>query len=117
MDGKRRPVGKSNYSPGLVEYDLPSLLPDAVTRGLRAALTQYDKRFMRGYLTADAKLIAVESRTSAPVRILRDKSTLQSSAAEGFFPAGEGAGYAGGIMSASLDGIRVGRAVLQHLNV
>jgi uncharacterized FAD-dependent dehydrogenase len=66
---------------------------------------------LRGYLTADAVLAGVESRTSAPVRVPRDPKTLQCVALPGLYPAGEGAGYAGGIVSAALDGMRAARAI------
>ncbi len=66
---------------------------------------------MRGYLTEEAILVGVESRTSSPVRIPRDPDTLESPDLQGLFPAGEGAGYAGGIMSAAMDGMRIARQI------
>jgi uncharacterized FAD-dependent dehydrogenase len=77
---------------------------------LRRALTLFDKR-MRGYAGSDAVLVGVESRTSSPVRVPRDPDTLVSPDLPGLYPAGEGAGYAGGIVSAALDGMRVARAI------
>jgi uncharacterized FAD-dependent dehydrogenase len=74
------------------------------------ALHEYEKK-MRGFLSDAALVVGVETKTSAPIVMLRDK-TLQSVSHPGFFPTGEGAGFAGGIVSASLDGVRVGRAVL-----
>jgi len=68
---------------------------------------------MRGYLTEEAVLVGVESRTSAPVRVPRDAVTLESLDWPGFYPAGEGAGYAGGIVSAAVDGIRVAREIIK----
>jgi len=66
---------------------------------------------MRGYLTEEAILVGVESRTSSPVRVPRDPETLESLDIQGLFPAGEGAGYAGGIMSAAMDGMRIARQI------
>lgn len=77
---------------------------------LRAGLKAFGSR-MRGYYTNEAVVVAVESRTSSPVRIPRDRATLQHVQVEGLFPCGEGAGYAGGIVSAAMDGERVADAV------
>ena len=68
-------------------------------------------RKLRGFATAEAILVGVESRTSSPVRVPRDKTTLQSFQLAGLYPCGEGAGYAGGIVSAAMDGVRVARAL------
>ncbi|HZV80918.1 MAG TPA: hypothetical protein VFF53_02000, partial [Geobacteraceae bacterium] len=95
----------STYRPGVREADLAELLPDYVTRTLRDGIAAFDRK-MRGFITAEATLVGVESRTSAPLRILRGED-FQSTGMEGLYPCGEGAGYAGGIMSAALDGIRV----------
>jgi hypothetical protein len=94
-----------------VEYaDLASCLPDFAVRSLREAAPMLDRR-MRGFATADAVLTGVETRSSSPVRVLRD-DTLQSNL-RGVYPCGEGAGYAGGIMSAAVDGMRCAEAVLE----
>ena len=90
------------------------MLPEFVTVGLRRALPHFDRK-MRGFVTAEATLIGVESRTSAPLRILRDEAG-QSLSHPGLYPAGEGAGYAGGIMSAALDGLRVAENILTKVN-
>lgn len=95
----------SSYRPGVTETDLSRVLPAAVTETLREALPTFDRR-MRGFVTAEATLTGVETRTSAPVRIVRGED-CQSVSLPGLYPTGEGAGYAGGIMSAALDGIRV----------
>ncbi len=100
---------RSSYRPGVVETELGDLLPGFVTDTLREGLVAFDRQ-MRGFVSAEATLVAVESRTSAPVRILRG-SDLQSVSHRRLYPAGEGAGYAGGIMSAALDGIRVADAI------
>jgi uncharacterized FAD-dependent dehydrogenase len=106
-----------SYVPGIVAADLDRVLDStglAFADRLRAALQRFDKK-MRGYITQDAVLVGVESRTSSPVRIPRDPDTLESPAWRGFFPAGEGAGYAGGIVSAAVDGMRVARQLSQTL--
>ncbi len=104
---------ESSYVPGLVSADLGGVLDAGglpITDRLRQALLAFDKK-MRGYLTEKAILVGVESRTSAPVRILRDRESLESTSLQRLFPCGEGAGYAGGIVSAAMDGIRVARAI------
>ena len=79
----------------------------------REALPVFDKQ-MRGYLSEEAVLVGVESRTSSPVRVPRDSERLESPDVAGLYPCGEGAGYAGGIVSAALDGIRVARAIIDR---
>jgi hypothetical protein len=108
---------KSSYQPGLVSADLWSVLDASgapIARRIAAAL-QVFSRSMRGYLTDDAVLVGVESRTSAPVRIPRDGDTWMSPDLDGLFPSGEGGGFSGGIVSAALDGINVARAVAGFL--
>jgi hypothetical protein len=109
-------IGSSSYIPGLFSAPLHTLLPEGVTRRLRGALSIFGKKY-KGYDSVEATIMAVESRTSAPVRIIRDHTTLMSPGAAGLFPCGEGAGYAGGIVSAAMDGERVARAVAVFLNV
>jgi uncharacterized FAD-dependent dehydrogenase len=111
-----KPSGKirSSYSPGVKEADLSELFPDVITRTLRDGIHHFNKK-MRGFITSEATLTGVESRTSSPVRIIRGES-LQSPSMEGLYPVGEGAGYAGGIMSAALDGIRVADAIVSSLS-
>jgi uncharacterized FAD-dependent dehydrogenase len=108
---------KSSYIPGLTAADVGEVL-DAAGLGfaerLRAALQAFDRR-MRGYLTEDAVLVGVESRTSSPVRVPRDPDTLESLDIPGLYPTGEGAGYAGGIMSAAMDGMRVADSIAARL--
>jgi len=104
---------KTSYRPGLQAGDLGDVLDAAGLRlahRLRTALKSFDRK-MRGYLTEDAVLIGVESRTSSPVRVLRDPVSLESPDVKGLFPCGEGAGYAGGIVSAAVDGMRVARRI------
>ncbi len=100
----------TSYQPGLASVNLPEILPAHLYQGIKAGLRVFGKK-MPGYLTNDAQVVAVESRTSSPVRIPRDPMTLQHPQVKGLFPCGEGAGYAGGIMSAALDGIRCAEAV------
>ncbi|MDH3711633.1 MAG: FAD-binding protein, partial [Cyclobacteriaceae bacterium] len=100
----------TSYQPGLASVNLPEILPAHLYQGIKAGLRVFGKK-MPGYLTNDAQVVAVESRTSSPVRIPRDPLTLQHPQVKGLFPCGEGAGYAGGIMSAALDGIRCAEAV------
>ena len=82
-----------------------------IAQRLREALPVFDRQ-MRGYLTEDAVLVGVESRTSSPVRVPRDAQRLESPDIAALYPCGEGAGYAGGIVSAALDGMRVARAII-----
>lgn len=103
----------SSYRPGVRECDLTTVLPDFVTVTLREGIRSFDRK-MRGFVTQDATLTGVETRTSAPLRIVRGED-CQSVSLRGLYPAGEGAGYAGGIMSAALDGIRVADAVAKRL--
>ena len=93
----------TSYQPGITSVDLREVLPPAVWRSLQEGLKAFVNK-MRGYLTNDAVLHAVESRTSSPVRIPRDKETLEHIQIKGLYPCAEGAGYAGGIMSAAIDG-------------
>ncbi len=101
----------SSCRPGVVETELREVLPDFVYHGLRRALPHFDRR-MRGFVTSEAVLIGVETRTSAPLRITRNEGGESVSHSK-LFPAGEGAGYAGGIMSAALDGLKVADKVIQ----
>ncbi|GFE57964.1 NAD(P)/FAD-dependent oxidoreductase [Geobacter sp. AOG1] len=103
----------SSYRPGVRETDLAQVLPDYVVATLREGLLHFDRK-MRGFVTGEATLTGVETRTSAPLRIVRGED-FQSVSLEGLYPAGEGAGYAGGIMSAALDGIRVADAIAAKL--
>jgi len=104
-------VGASSYRPGLAPADLTAVLPDFIAQALRAGLRRIGGR-LPGFLLPDAVLVAAETRTSAPVRLLRDAKTLESPSLAGLYPCGEGAGYAGGIVSAALDGARVAARVL-----
>lgn len=99
-----------SYKPGVRLGDLAPSLPDYVIEAIREALPAFGKQ-IRGFDRADAILTGIETRTSSPVRIKRDNENLQSINTRGLYPAGEGAGYAGGILSAGVDGIKVAEAV------
>jgi len=101
---------RSTYKPGVSSARLDQVLPQFIVDALRQAVVDYNKK-MHGFISSDALVVGVETKTSSPIVMLRDKS-LQSISHPGLFPAGEGAGFAGGIVSASLDGVRIGRAVL-----
>jgi uncharacterized FAD-dependent dehydrogenase len=95
----------SSYPPGTVSADLGDILPPLVRDSLRRAFKAFGRR-MKGYFTNEALLHAVESRTSSPVRIPRNGETLEQIQVKGLFPCGEGAGYAGGIVSSAMDGVK-----------
>ncbi len=96
---------RSSYHPGIVSVELNKLLPSFISDRLRKAFKQFDKK-MPGFLTNDAVVHAPESRTSSPVQIPRDKDTFEHVTLKGLYPCAEGAGYAGGIISAAIDGMR-----------
>lgn len=110
---------RSSYRPGLVTANLDDVLQASrlpIADWLRAGFRAFSHQ-MRGYVTNDAVLLGVESRTSSPVRIPRDPATLQHPEMPGLFPVGEGAGYAGGIVSAALDGIRAAQVLAARIHV
>lgn len=104
----------SSYIPGLASVDLGAILPPPIAASLRTALRKADRK-MTGYLSHEAVLVAPESRTSSPVRIERDRNSLQHVDICGLYPCGEGAGYAGGIMSAAIDGEKVADVIARSL--
>lgn len=104
-----------SYKPGVQLGDLSSALPEYAIAAIREALPAFDRQ-IRGFAMSDAVLTGVETRTSSPIRIKRNDGDLQSLNTRGLFPAGEGAGYAGGILSAAVDGIRVAEAVALSIN-
>ena len=105
---------KTSYIPGITPSRLDEWMPAFIAQGLRRGLTTFGRR-MRGFVTNEAVVVGVESRTSSPVRIPRDPATLMHPETAGLFPAGEGAGYAGGIISAALDGERIAGAVKNYI--
>lgn len=110
-----RSLPKSSYIPGLIPSRLDEWMPPFIAESLRRGLTTFGRR-MRGFVTNEAIVAGVESRTSTPVRIPRDTATLMHPEIAGLFPAGEGAGYAGGIISAALDGERIANAIQNYLS-
>ena len=105
---------KSSYAPGLISSPLYFWLPKMISNRLQEGFKTFGRQ-APGFLTNEATLIAVETRTSSPVRIVRDHETLQHVRIQGFFPCGEGAGYAGGIVSAGVDGERCAEAAAQYI--
>ena len=99
-----------SYKPGVTYCDLSETLPDYAIAAIREALPAFEKK-IKGFSMAEATLTAVETRTSSPIQITRDKETMQSLNTQGLYPAGEGAGYAGGILSAGIDGIKIAEAM------
>ena len=105
---------KTSYTPGLVSTPMHFWMPDFVSKRLQQGFRHFG-RTSHGFLTNEAVRIGVETRTSAPVRILRDRKTLQHVRLQGLFPCGEGAGYAGGIVSAGVDGERCAEMLAAYL--
>ena len=105
---------KSSYAPGLISSPLHFWLPKMISKRLQEGFKTFGRQ-AHGFLTNEATLIAVETRTSSPVRIIRDHETLQHIRIQGLFPCGEGAGYAGGIVSAGVDGERCAEAVALYM--
>ncbi|MDX2002870.1 MAG: FAD-dependent monooxygenase [Chitinophagales bacterium] len=104
-----------SYVPGIQSADLSQVLPPAVSKALKLGLQEFGKK-MKGYFTEEGVLVGTESRTSTPVRIPRDAETLQHPQVMGLFPCGEGAGYAGGIVSAAMDGENCALAAARYIN-
>ena len=107
-------IPKTSYVPGTTSVEMGQVFPDFLSQILREGFTQFEKS-MKGYLTNDAILHAPESRTSSPVRIPRDSMTLEHLQIKGLYPCGEGAGYAGGIISAAIDGEKCALKVAESL--
>lgn len=113
MERKKSPsVGKTSYQPGVVPANLHEVLPTWVARHLKSGFEAFGKK-MKGYISEDAMLVAPETRTSSPVRIPRDSEYLNHTELENLYPCAEGAGYAGGIVSAAMDGERIAMAIFQ----
>jgi uncharacterized FAD-dependent dehydrogenase len=105
----------TSYLPRVASALVEDFLPIAITQSLRESFSVFGKK-MKGYLTNEAVLVGVESRTSSPVRIPRDSTTLQHPEVKGLFPCAEGSGYAGGIVSATMDGERCAEKVAEYYN-
>lgn len=108
-------LNESSYIPGLISAPLHEVLPSFVSKRLDLGLRQFAKK-MNAYVSDEVNIVATESRTSSPIRVPRHKETLMHEDMEALFPCGEGAGYAGGILSAAMDGVRVAKAVLSYLD-
>lgn len=111
---KSSELPKTSYQPGVVSSPMHEWMPRFVTVRIQEGLQKVGKQ-SKGYLTNDAMLLGVESRTSSPIRVLRDSETMQHIVLKGLYPCGEGAGYAGGIVSAGMDGERCAEAVAKSL--
>ncbi len=103
-------LANCSYFPGIEEQDLNEILPAVVSNSLREAFKFFGKK-MKGYFTEEANVVGVESRTSSPIKIPRDQQLLNHLQIENLYPSGEGAGYAGGIVSAAMDGVKVAKAI------
>lgn len=110
-DKESKNLPKSSYTPGLHSSNLNDWLPTQISSRLKGAFREINGK-MKGYICGEALLIATETRTSTPVRILRDKETLECTAISNLYPAGEGSGYSGGIVSSAMDGINVALAIV-----
>lgn len=105
----------TSYAPGIHPSRIDQLLPKMIADRLREGFKDFGLKY-KGFLTAEACLIGAETRTSAPIRVPRDRETLTHTRIKGLFPCGEGAGYAGGIVSAAIDGERCAEAVASYLS-
>ena len=115
VEGKfSQTLPKTSYIPGITSARLDEELPPFIVKKLKKALKEFSRR-MRGYLSDEAVLVGVESRTSSPIRVPRDKETFMHVEVNGLFPCGEGAGYAGGIVSSALDGENCADAVSKYI--
>ena len=111
MKGKlSKTLPETSYHPGIISSPLHFWLPEHIAERLQEGFKVFGKK-MHGYLTNEAVVIGVESRTSSPLRIPRDKETLNHTEITNLYPTGEGAGYAGGIVSAAVDGERVAEQI------
>ncbi len=116
LEGKiSQDLPQTSYQPGLTSVDLNRTLPEFITKRLKKAFVAFGKK-MRGYYTNDAVLHAPESRTSSPVSIPRNRATFEHIETKGLYPCGEGAGYAGGIASAAVDGVNCVQAIASKVN-
>ena len=104
---------ETSYQPGLISTDMTEVLPDFIARPLQEGLKQFGQK-MKNYASNQAQIIGIESRTSSPVRIPRDRDSLEHIEIKRLFPCGEGAGYAGGIMSAAMDGERCAEKLVEY---
>jgi uncharacterized FAD-dependent dehydrogenase len=111
---KSNTLPSCSYLPGLISSPLHEWLPTHIGKRLQDAFKQFDRK-MQGYLTNDAVIVGVESRSSSPVRIPRNNDTFEHIEIKGLYPCGEGAGYAGGITSSAMDGINAAQKIIEKL--
>ena len=111
---KSETLPETTYTPGIVSVDLNELLPNHISERLKQGFADFNKQ-MQGFICPNALLIAPETRTSTPVRIVRDKETFESAFLENLFPCGEGSGYSGGIVSSAMDGENAAKKVAEKL--
>lgn len=111
---KSEDLPATSYTPGIVSSNLNSWLPKFMSEKLNKAFHDFNKN-MKGYICPDALMIAIETRTSTPVRILRDKETFECTGLKGLFPCGEGSGYSGGIVSSAMDGENVCNSIINRI--
>jgi uncharacterized FAD-dependent dehydrogenase len=102
---------ETSYKPGMTSILLNEILPTPLAKRLREGIKQFEKA-MKGYVSEEAVMLGVETRTSSPIRIPRNPETLKHVQIKNLYPCGEGAGYAGGIVSAAMDGVRVAEAII-----
>ena len=115
VEGKlSQTLPKTSYIPGLTSVRLDEELPSFIVKRLKKALKEFDKK-MNGYYTDEAIMVGVETRTSSPIRVLRDRESFMHVEINGLFPCGEGAGYSGGIVSSAIDGENCANAVNEYL--
>ena len=115
LEGKTSPsLNDTSYQPGLTSVNMKEVLPEFISNRLKQGFKGFGKK-MKGYLTNEAQIVGVESRTSSPVRIPRDQETLEHPQIKNLFPCGEGAGYAGGIASAAMDGEKCAEAAYRKI--
>jgi uncharacterized protein len=115
VEGKlSQTLPKTSYIPGLTSVRLDEELPSFIVKRLKKALKEFDKK-MNGYYTDEAVMVGVETRTSSPIRVLRDRESFMHVEINGLFPCGEGAGYSGGIVSSAIDGENCANAVNEYL--
>lgn len=115
LDGRKSPLRKGSSPSGETPVNFEEILPSWMTENLKKSFLEFNDS-MKGYLSSEAQLYGVESRTSCPLRVTRDSETLQSVSHTGLYPAGEGAGYAGGITSAACDGVRIADQIAASLH-
>jgi uncharacterized FAD-dependent dehydrogenase len=109
-----RPLPKTSSPSGIFKTDLRKIFPEFINKHLADGLVDFERQ-MKGFTIDDALLIAPETRTSAPITVVRDRKTLESTSHKGLYPCGEGAGYAGGITSAAVDGVKIAESIIESL--